>query len=175
MYALNGKNRFNKINCLPSHLRHRRCSHETAIAELHTALPIMSAVFLLANSANVIIVERSVDFVINRGDKDERKRAYAIKFPADGEQVLLPIDSKFPCEDYEHLQEAIATGDSKLAAHYRRELESKIKGYAKDISTRYINRRVPWISESCLFQPRTCTQKFCVNLGCSSSCSAATA
>ena len=44
-------------------------------------------------------------------------------FPADGDQVLLPIDSKFPREDYEHLQEAIAAGDSKLTAHYRRELD----------------------------------------------------
>jgi DNA recombination protein RmuC len=64
---------------------------------------------------------------------------YAIKFPADGEQVLLPIDSKFPREDYDHLQEAIAAGDAKLAAQYRRDLETKIKGCAKDISTKYIN------------------------------------
>jgi DNA recombination protein RmuC len=64
---------------------------------------------------------------------------YAIKFPADGDQVLLPIDSKFPREDYDHLQEAIAAGDAKLAAQYRRDLEGKIKGCAKDISTKYIN------------------------------------
>jgi DNA recombination protein RmuC len=38
-----------------------------------------------------------------------------------------------------HLQEAIAAGDTKLAAQYRRDLENKIKGCAKDISTKYIN------------------------------------
>ena len=48
-----------------------------------------------------------------RPDGTERVE-YAIKFPADGEQVLLPIDSKFPREDYDHLQEAIAAGDAKL-------------------------------------------------------------
>src|SRR5260370_28791300 len=71
---------------------------------------------------------------------DGRERVeYAIKFPADGEQVLLPIDSKFPREDYEHLQEAIAAGDSKLIAQCRRVLETKIKGCAKEISSKYIN------------------------------------
>ena len=80
-------------------------------------------------------------FVKNAGvrpDGTERVE-YAIKFPADGEQVLLPIDSKFPREDYDHLQEAIAAGDAKLAAQFRRDLENKIKGCAKDISTKYIN------------------------------------
>jgi hypothetical protein len=37
-----------------------------------------------------------------------------------------PIDSKFPREDYEHLQEAVAAGDAKATAHYQRELEAKI-------------------------------------------------
>jgi DNA recombination protein RmuC len=51
---------------------------------------------------------------------------------------LLPIDSKFPREDYDHLQEAIAAGDAKLIAQYRRDLENKIKGCAKDISRKYM-------------------------------------
>lgn len=72
-----------------------------------------------------------------RPDGSERVE-YAIKFPADGDQVLLPIDSKFPREDYDHLQEAIAAGDAKLIAQYRRDLENKIKGCAKDISSKYI-------------------------------------
>jgi DNA recombination protein RmuC len=58
------------------------------------------------------------------GTNGRERVEYAIKFPADGEQVLLPIDSKFPREDYEHLREAIAAGDSNLAAQYRRELEA---------------------------------------------------
>jgi DNA recombination protein RmuC len=64
---------------------------------------------------------------------------YAIKSPADGQEVLLPIDSKFRREDYDHLQEAIAAGDSRLIAQFRRDLETKIKGCAKEISSKYIN------------------------------------
>ena len=73
------------------------------------------------------------------GSGGRERVEYAIKFPADGEQVLLPIDSKFPREDYEHLQEAIAAGDAKLITHFRRELETKIKACAKEISGKYIN------------------------------------
>jgi DNA recombination protein RmuC len=73
------------------------------------------------------------------GSSGRERVEYAIKFPADGEQVLLPIDSKFPREDYEHLQEAIAAGDAKLISQFRRELEAKIKGCAKEISSKYIN------------------------------------
>jgi DNA recombination protein RmuC len=51
---------------------------------------------------------------------------------------LLPIDSKFPREDYEHLQEATAAGDTKLIAQCRRDLENKIKACAKEISGKYI-------------------------------------
>ena len=73
------------------------------------------------------------------GSGGRERVEYAIKFPADGEQVLLPINSKFPCEDYEHLQEATAAGDAKLIAHFRRELETKTKACAKEISSKYIN------------------------------------
>jgi DNA recombination protein RmuC len=73
------------------------------------------------------------------GSGGRERVEYAIKFPADGEQVLLPIDSKFPREDYEHFQEAVAAGDAKLIGQFRRELETKIKACAKEISSKYIN------------------------------------
>jgi DNA recombination protein RmuC len=53
--------------------------------------------------------------------------------------ACCPIDSKFPREDYDHLQEAIAAGEAKLTAQYRRDLQNKIRGCAKDISAKYIN------------------------------------
>jgi DNA recombination protein RmuC len=73
------------------------------------------------------------------GPAGRERVEYAIKFPADGDQVLLPIDSKFPREDYEHLEEAIAAGDTKLIGQYRHNLENKIKACAKEISGKYIN------------------------------------
>ena len=66
------------------------------------------------------------------GSNGRERVEFAIKFRADGQEVLLPIDSKFPREDYDHLQEAIAAGDSKLIAQCRRDLEARIKGCERD-------------------------------------------
>src|SRR4029078_8950828 len=54
-------------------------------------------------------------------------------------EVLLPIDAKFPREDYENLMAASEAGDQKLVAHFRRQLELRIKACAKDIRDKYIN------------------------------------
>jgi DNA recombination protein RmuC len=53
-------------------------------------------------------------------------------------EVLLPIDAKFPRDDYERLQEAADNGDAKLIAYFRKELEKRIRQCAKDISDKYI-------------------------------------
>jgi DNA recombination protein RmuC len=53
------------------------------------------------------------------GSGGRERVEYAIKFPADGEQVLLPIDSKFPREDYEHLQEATCAASNSTAGQCR--------------------------------------------------------
>ena len=104
------------------------------------------------------------------GSGGRERVEYAIKFPADGEQVLLPIDSKFPREDYEHLQEATAAGDAKLIGHFRRELETKIKACAKEISSKYINPSHT-LEFAILFVPRkACTPKFCASQACLNSC-----
>lgn len=65
---------------------------------------------------------------------------FAIKLPGrgDGDEVLLAIDSKFPREDYERLVAAAENGDSKLAAHFRRQLEMRIRAYAKEIKDKYV-------------------------------------
>jgi DNA recombination protein RmuC len=65
---------------------------------------------------------------------------YAVRLPAaDGEEVLLPVDAKFPKEDHEHMVAAIEAGDAKLAEFFRTKLESRIKACAKDICKKYIN------------------------------------
>jgi DNA recombination protein RmuC len=66
---------------------------------------------------------------------------YAIKFrlAGDGDELLLPVDAKFPREDYERLIEASEAGDTQLVAHFRKQLENRIKGCAKDIRDKYIN------------------------------------
>jgi DNA recombination protein RmuC len=66
---------------------------------------------------------------------------FAIKLPGhepDGE-VLLPVDSKFPREDYERLLAAAELGDSEAVAKASKELENRIKEFAKTIRDKYIS------------------------------------
>lgn len=61
---------------------------------------------------------------------------FAVKLP-DGD-VLIPIDSKFPIEDYERLIEASDKGDVAQIEFASNELEKRIKLEAKRISSKYI-------------------------------------
>ena len=65
---------------------------------------------------------------------------FAIKLPGrepDGE-VLLPVDAKFPQEDYERLLAAAEAGDGEAVAEAAKELENRIKLCAKTIRDKYI-------------------------------------
>ncbi|WP_277290694.1 DNA recombination protein RmuC [Streptococcus orisratti] len=66
---------------------------------------------------------------------------YAIKLPGntDGDYVYLPIDSKFPLEDYYRLEEAYELGDKEQIELYRKSLLNSIKRFAKDIQNKYLN------------------------------------
>ena len=66
---------------------------------------------------------------------------FAIRLPGKGEgdEVLLPIDSKFPREDYDKLIAAADNGDAKLASHFRRQLEMRIRACAKELKEKYIS------------------------------------
>jgi DNA recombination protein RmuC len=67
---------------------------------------------------------------------------YVIRLPGkndDGEEVLLPIDAKFPQEDYERLLDASERADADGIETAARALEVRIKAFAKDIRTKYIN------------------------------------
>lgn len=67
---------------------------------------------------------------------------FAVKLPArdgNGPDVLLPLDSKFPLEDYQRLLEAQEAGDPVLAQDAAKQLEIRIKASAKDIHDKYIN------------------------------------
>lgn len=66
---------------------------------------------------------------------------YAIKLPgtSSDDYVYLPIDSKFPLEDYYRLEEAYETGNKDEIDLYRKSLLASIKRFAKDIRTKYLN------------------------------------
>jgi DNA recombination protein RmuC len=67
---------------------------------------------------------------------------YAIRLPGRGEgegEVLLPIDAKFPREDYERLLEASDAADADGVEAAAKALEVRVKSFAKDIRDKYIN------------------------------------
>ena len=64
---------------------------------------------------------------------------FALRMPiADGEDRLLPIDSKFPQEDYLRLMEAAETGDRELFKKCGAQLERSVLEQAKQIHDKYI-------------------------------------
>ncbi|MEO7067214.1 MAG: DNA recombination protein RmuC [Rhodanobacter sp.] len=80
-------------------------------------------------AANVVTVPGSSDRV-----------EYAIRMPGqeDGENVYLPIDSKFPVEDYQRLLDAQDAADADAAANAGRALEARVREEAKRIRTKYV-------------------------------------
>ncbi len=65
---------------------------------------------------------------------------FAIRLPgADGEgPVWLPVDAKFPQEDYERLVDAHERGDAAAAEESSRALEARIKAEARSIREKYV-------------------------------------
>src|SRR5947209_15978258 len=74
-------------------------------------------------------------------DETAERVDFAIKLPDDenGAPVWLPIDSKFPTEDYQRLQAAQDKGDSDQIEGAMRGLETQLKKSAKEICAKYIN------------------------------------
>ncbi len=68
-----------------------------------------------------------VDFVIRLPGKD------------DSQEVLLPIDAKFPQEDYLRLVDASEKGDPALIEAASRDLEYQIREEARSIKDKYLN------------------------------------
>ena len=65
---------------------------------------------------------------------------FAVKLPVEeGTPVLLPIDSKFPGDAYEHLRDAQDAADAEAVAAARKTLELRIKAEAKDIRDKYLS------------------------------------
>lgn len=64
---------------------------------------------------------------------------FAVKLPGKGEDpVLLPIDAKFPLEDYQRLVDASEIGDKPVIDAMGAALERRIKEEAKTIAEKYI-------------------------------------
>ncbi|MEG1896261.1 MAG: DNA recombination protein RmuC [Oscillospiraceae bacterium] len=73
--------------------------------------------------------------------KDSADRVeFAVKLPGqEGEYVYLPIDAKFPLDAYNDLVNAYDTGDAKVVEDAAKVLTNRVKAFAKDIRTKYID------------------------------------
>lgn len=72
---------------------------------------------------------------------DKNRVDFAIRLPGrsdDGTPVWLPIDAKFPNEDYERLLDAQGRADAAAAELAARALEARIKLEAKSIADKYL-------------------------------------
>jgi len=73
-----------------------------------------------------------------KGSKDPVE--FAIKLPGrDNNVVYIPIDAKFPKEDYERLLQAQDAGDVALVEESGKAIENRIKLEAKKIRDKYID------------------------------------
>lgn len=90
---------------------------------------------------------------------------FAVKLPGDGDKtVYLPIDSKFPSDAYIKLREAYDNADADAIKTAKSELISRIKSFAKDIRTKYIE--VPYTTDfGIMFLPSEGLYAEVVNLG----------
>lgn len=75
------------------------------------------------------------------GVKETERVEFAVKIPSgdNSEEItLLPVDSKFPMEDYIRLCDAADSADAELLLKARKALEDRVLKEARDI-TKYIN------------------------------------
>jgi DNA recombination protein RmuC len=66
---------------------------------------------------------------------------FAVRMPARGDEARpwLPIDAKFPVEDYERLLEASEAGDAEAERAARAGLERRIRTEARKIADKYVS------------------------------------
>lgn len=85
---------------------------------------------------------------------------FAIRLPSVSGDTLLPVDSKFPVEEYERLCESSEKGDWAGTELARKNLERAVRVQAESIAKKYIlpprRRTLP----SSISLPKRCMRKF---------------
>ncbi len=90
---------------------------------------------IIEDSLNKSQYEENV--ITKQGSNDRVE--FAVKMPGKETDVYLPIDSKFPVENYSRLIAAYDNGDKVEIATYQKALAADVKEQAKKISTKYID------------------------------------
>ena len=77
------------------------------------------------------------NIITKQGSNDRVE--FAVKMPGKEEDVYLPIDSKFPVENYSRLIAAYDNGDKAEIITYQKALAADVKEQAKKIYTKYVD------------------------------------
>lgn len=96
----------------------------------------------LGNILEQIMSPEQYDMNVHTKRNSRDNVEFAIKLPGkddSGQVVYLPIDSKFPYEDYHALMDAYDAGDKQQIEEIVKSLENAIKKFARDIRDKYID------------------------------------
>lgn len=100
---------------------------------------ILGEIQLRSILEEILAIDQYEENVITKESSADRVE-FAIKLPGnDKEKVYLPVDAKFPIEDYQVLQSTYDTGDIKQIKAAQTALVNKIKAFAKLINNKYID------------------------------------
>jgi DNA recombination protein RmuC len=101
---------------------------------------VMGEVQLAAILEQVLTPDQYDTHVATRPGSRERVE-FAVKFPGrggDAGHVWLPIDAKFPLEDYQRLQDAQEAGDPVMAEAAAKALEARVRLEARALAEKYL-------------------------------------
>ena len=90
----------------------------------------------------ILTKEQYLENVVTRKGSNDRVE-FAIRLPGqsgtDGAEVLLPIDAKFPIEDYQRLLDAQDRSDPDAIEDAQKQLQRQIKVAARNIKDKYLD------------------------------------
>jgi DNA recombination protein RmuC len=95
----------------------------------------------LANLLEQILTPDQYGINVQTKPTGQETVEFAIKLPGredNGKVVWLPIDAKFPKEDYERLVDAAEHGDTEGIEQAAKSLEARVRSQARDIRDKYI-------------------------------------
>ena len=97
--------------------------------------------FQLGNILKDMLAPGQYEQNVHPNTRSRRVVEYAIVLPGaeDGKRVYLPIDAKFPQEDYARLVQAAEAGDAEAEERAAKALADRVKTFAKDVRDSYID------------------------------------
>lgn len=99
---------------------------------------ILGEVQLGAILEQIMAPGQYLENTVTRPGSSERVE-FALRLPGSDEgEVLMPIDAKFPVDAYSALLDAYDAGDKTAVEQAAKELDKRVRGFAKDIHDKYL-------------------------------------